>query len=142
MQCRIANMGEDERFKRLKVFLEAKLKGVKFATFKALEREMRDLVKARMKNNAAARRVGDFLEMKVKGVKFSILSAFKRHAKDAAGERGEQDCLADLIALRDSQSLQRLKIFLGGKEKRMKYGGFSWWSQITFGISLARLETE
>merc|ERR1712178_96302 len=34
---RIARMGEDEKFKRLKVFLEAKLKGMKFSTFKCLE---------------------------------------------------------------------------------------------------------
>merc|ERR1719178_530471 len=36
-EARIANLGEDERFKRLKVFLEAKLKGAKYATFKALQ---------------------------------------------------------------------------------------------------------
>merc|ERR1719178_443044 len=42
---RMENMAEDERFKRLKVFLEAILKGVKYATFKALHREYMDLKK-------------------------------------------------------------------------------------------------
>merc|ERR1719181_1704003 len=42
-EAKIRNMGEDERFKRLKVFLEAKLKGMKYATFKALHREMLDI---------------------------------------------------------------------------------------------------
>merc|ERR1711865_1333412 len=39
---------------------------------------------------------------------------------------------AALIAERDSQSLQRLKLFLSGKEKRQLYGMFSWWSNCTF----------
>jgi DNA phosphorothioation-dependent restriction protein DptG len=46
---RIASMGENERFKRLKVFLEGKLKGIKFSTFKALEREAKDLMARRIK---------------------------------------------------------------------------------------------
>merc|ERR1712070_376207 len=51
-------MGEDERFKRLKVFLESKLKGLKFATFKALHREFMDIKKASMLNNERAKKVG------------------------------------------------------------------------------------
>merc|ERR1712205_244358 len=35
-EARMSALGEDERFKRLKVFLEAKLKGAKYATFEAL----------------------------------------------------------------------------------------------------------
>merc|ERR1712070_1121222 len=50
----------------------------------------------------------------------------------AAAERAEEERLAALIAERDSQSLQRLKVFLQGKEKRQLYGMFSWWSNCTF----------
>jgi len=139
---KMSRMGEDERFKRLKVFLEAKLKGVKFATFAALHREARELKARRVKNNSMANRVGAFLEMKIKGVKFAIMSSFKRHAKDSKAEKGEQDRLAALIAERDSQSLQRLKIFLQGKEMRMKYTGFSWWQKCTFGEAFGRMEHE
>merc|ERR1711924_8691 len=47
-------------------------------------------------------------------------------------ERDEEARLMALIAERDSQSLQRLKVFLQGKEKRMKYGMFSHWASCTF----------
>jgi len=124
---RIARMADDEKFKRLKVFLENKLKGVKYSTFKCLEREARQLKAARIKNNSMAKRVAAFLELKAKGIRFAIVSAFKRNAKDSAEERAEQDRLARLIAERDSQSLQRLKIFLQGKEMRLKYAFFSFW---------------
>jgi len=137
---RIARMGEDEKFKRLKVFLEQKLKGVKFSTFKCLEREARDLKAKRIKNNSMAKRVAAFLEMKLKGIKYAIFSSFKRHAVDGKSERGEEDRLAALIAARDSASLQRLKIFLQGKEMRMKYGAFSWWSKCTTGGSQSKME--
>merc|ERR1712070_203146 len=50
----------------------------------------------------------------------------------AAAERAEEERLAALIAERDSQSLQRLKVFLQGKERRQLYGMFSWWSNCTF----------
>jgi hypothetical protein len=140
--ARIARMGEDERFKRLKVFLAGKLKGVKFATFKALERESRELRSRRVKNNEMAKRVGAFLEMKVKGLKFALFSAFKRHAVESKAERGEEDRLAELIKMRDSQSLQRLKIFLQGKEMRMKYSTFSWWVACTAGGAEHRLKAQ
>jgi hypothetical protein len=136
---RIARMGEDERFKRLKVFFEQKLKGVKFSTFKCLEREARQLKAGRIKNNSMAKRVAAFLEMKIKGIQFAIFSAFKRHAKDSKAERGEEDRLARLIAERDSQSLQRLKIFLQGKEARLKYAFFSFWVKAMHGSSEMRL---
>jgi len=136
---RIARMGEDERFKRLKVFLENKLKGVKFSTFKCLEREARAQKTGRIKGNAMAQKVAAFLEMKIKGIKFAIFSAFKRHAKDSALENAEKERLARLIAERDSQSLQRLKIFLQGKEMRLKYAFFSFWTQCMAGSTEFRM---
>lgn len=139
---RIARMGEDERFKRLKVFLEAKLKGVKYSTFRCLEREARYLKSKRIKENSMAKRVAAFLEMKVKGVKFAIFSAFKRHAKDSALDQAEIDRLARLIAERDSQSLQRLKIFLKGKEHRLKYAFFSFWVAVMAGRTQYAMEQE
>merc|ERR1712072_41767 len=125
-------LGDDERFKRLKVFLEAKLKGVKFATFRALHREFIDLRKARMLNNERAKKVGTYLEMIARGLTARQFGAFKRYLFIARAEREEEARLAALIAERDSQSLQRLKVFLQGKEKRQMYGMFSWWSNCTF----------
>merc|ERR1711939_512912 len=130
-QGRIARTMEDEKFKRLKVFLEQKLKGTKFTTFKCLEREARSLAAQRIKNNAMAKRVAAFLEMKIKGIKFAQFSAFKRFAKEMAAERAEEERLARLIAERDSQSLHRLRVFLSGKEARMKYSMFSYWKWMT-----------
>jgi predicted nucleic acid-binding Zn-ribbon protein len=129
---KMANLGEDERFKRLKVFLEAKLKGVKYATFKALHREYIDLRKAQMLNNERAKKVGTYLEMIARGITARQFGAFKRFQFIMKAEREEEARLAALIAERDSQSLQRLKVFLQGKEKRQLYGMFSWWSNCTF----------
>jgi len=125
-------LGDDERFKRLKVFLEAKLKGVKFATFRALHREFIDLRKAQMLNNERAKKVGTYLEMIARGLTARQFGAFKRYLFIARAEREEEARLMALIAERDSQSLQRLKVFLQGKEKRQMYGMFSWWSNCTF----------
>merc|ERR1711907_745075 len=142
MGARMAALGEDERFKRLKVFLEAKLKGVKYATFKALHREYIDLKKAQMGNNERAKKVAQYLEMIARGIVARLFSAFKRFRFLAKQERDEEARLAALIAERDSQSLQRLKIFLMGKEKRMLYGGFSWWSNCTFNSKTKVMERE
>merc|ERR1712216_362602 len=130
--AKIAALGEDERFKRLKVFLEAKLKGVKFATFRALHREFIDPRKAQMNNNERAKKVGTYLEMIARGLTARQFGAFKRYLFIARAEREEEARLMVLIAERDSQSLQRLKVFLQGKEKRQMYGMFSWWSNCTF----------
>merc|ERR1712167_449584 len=113
-QAKIAAMGEDERFKRLKVFLEAKLKGIKFATFRALHREFIDLRKMQMLNNERAKKVGTYLEMIARGLTARQFGAFKRYVFIARAEREEEERLAKLIAESDSQSLQRLKIFLQG----------------------------
>jgi hypothetical protein len=139
---RMANMAEDERFKRLKVFLEAKLKGVKYATFKALHREYMDLKKMQMFNNEKAKKVAILLEKIGKGLVARIFSAFKRFSFESKKEKAEADRLAALIAESDNQALQRLKIFLGSKEKRMKYAGFSWWSNCTFNSKTKVLEKE
>jgi hypothetical protein len=130
--AKIAALGEDERFKRLKVFLEAKLKGVKFATFKALHREYLDLKKAQMNNNERAKKVAKYLEMIARGLVHRQFSAFKRNQFLARAERDEEARLAALIAERDSQSMQRLRLFLSSKEKKAMYGMFSWWSNCTF----------
>jgi hypothetical protein len=137
---RIARMGDDERFKRLKVFLEAKLKGVKYSTFKCLERDAMGTKAMRIKNNRLAQRVAAFLEMKIKGLKYCQFNAFKRFFKDSKSDRAEADHLAKLIAERDSQSLQRLKIFLMGKEARLKYAFFSFWVKAMHGSTQARME--
>merc|ERR1719453_2050336 len=140
--AKIAALGEDERFKRLKVFLEAKLKGVKYATFKALHREFMDLKKMQMFNNEKAKKVAILLEKIGKGLVARIFSAFKRFSFESKKEKAEADRLAALIAESDNQALQRLKIFLGSKEKRMKYAGFSWWSNCTFNSKTKVLEKE
>merc|ERR1719478_1433702 len=75
--AKIAALGEDERFKRLKVFLEAKLKGVKYATFKALHREMLDIQKMAMFNNDKAKKVAMFLETIARGIVARLMGAFK-----------------------------------------------------------------
>merc|ERR1711998_42357 len=131
-KARMSALGEDERFKRLKVFLEAKLKGVKFATFKALHREFQDLRKAQMLNNERAKKVGTYLEMIARGLTARQFGAFKRFQFLMKAERDEADRLAALIAERDSQSMQRLKLYLSSKEKKAMYGMFSWWSNCTF----------
>jgi len=141
-EARMSALGEDERFKRLKVFLEAKLKGAKYATFKALHREYIDLKKAQMGNNERAKKVAQYLEMIARGIVARLFSAFKRFRFLAKAERDEEARLMALIAERDSQSLQRLKIFLMGKEKRMMYGGFSWWSNCTFNSKTKVMERE
>merc|ERR1711998_416054 len=130
--AKMANLGEDERFKRLKVFLEAKLKGMKFATFKALHREFIDLKKAQMLNNERAKKVGTYLEMIARGLTARQFGAFKRFQFLMKAERDEEARLAALIAERDSQSMQRLKLYLASKEKKAMYGMFSRWSNCTF----------
>jgi hypothetical protein len=77
--------------------------------------------------------------MKVKGMKFAIFSALKRNADNSKLSRAEEDRLTELINMRDSQSMQRLKIYLSGKEQRMKYGAFSWWVSCTAGGAQHRL---
>merc|ERR1711998_112151 len=140
--AKMSALGEDERFKRLKVFLEAKLKGMKFATFKALHREFIDLKKAQMLNNERAKKVGTYLEMIARGLTARQFGAFKRFQFLMKAERDEEARLAALIAERDSQSLQRLKVYLMGKEKRMIYGAFSWWSNCTFNSKTKVMERE
>jgi len=141
-KARIARLGEDERFKRLKHVLEMKLKGIKFAIFQGLKRE-RDLQKRlRLKNSAMGQKIAAFLEMKLKGVNFAILSALKRNAAMERAERAEQDRLAALIAASDNEALQRLKIYLKGKEYRRKYEAFRWWQRTTSGSGLSALERE
>lgn len=141
-QAKIARMGEDLRFARLKTILEQKLKGLKFAIFAGLKRE-RQLQKAlRLRNSAMGQKVAAFLELKLKGVNFAILSALKRNAAAERAERAEQERLAGLIAASDNEALQRLKIYLKGKEYRRKYEGFRWWQRCTSGSGLGKLERE
>lgn len=138
---KIARLGEDEKFKRLKVFLEAKLKGVKYATFHCLLQEYKDVMADRLKNNHLAKRIGAFLEMKAKGIKFAQFHAFKRYAHESAADRAEEQRLADIIAMRDSASLHRLKIFLQGKEARLKFAFFSFWAKAVIGSTEATMRS-
>merc|ERR1712216_1015465 len=140
--AKIAALGEDERFKRLKVFLEAKLKGVKYATFKALHRECMDIRKMQMMNSERAKKIGTYLEMIARGIVARLFGAFKRYRFIAKAEREEEERLMALIRERDSASLQRLKVYLMGKEKRMIYGAFSWWSNCTFNSKTKVMERE
>merc|ERR1712166_1101372 len=48
---KLRNMGDDERFKRLKAFLASKLKGVKYVVFHAIIREAKDQKMAAMMNS-------------------------------------------------------------------------------------------
>jgi len=138
---KLARLGEDEKFKRLKVFLENKLKGMKYTTFHCLLREYKDLMAARIKGNHMALRVGAFLEMKAKGIKFAIFSGFKRNQRLGSLEQAEIDRLREIAELRHSQSLQRLKIFLSGKEARLKFAFFSFWSKAVIGGTEATMRT-
>jgi len=138
---KISRLGEDERFKRLKVFLEAKLKGVKYATFHCLLQEYKDTMAQRLKRNHMAKRVAAFLEMKSKGIKFAQFHAFKRFAHENASERDEERRLADIIGMRDSASMQRLKIFLQGKEARLKFAFFSFWAKAVIGSTEATMRS-
>merc|ERR1719181_798879 len=95
-----------------------------------------------MLNSDKAKKIGTYLEMIARGVVARVFSAFKRFYFIAKAEREEEARLAALIAERDSQSLQRLKVFLQGKEKRMMYGGFSWWSNCTFNSKTKVMERE
>lgn len=136
---RIARLGEDEKFKRLKVFLEAKLKGLKYTTFHCLLQEYRDTMTQRLKHNSLAKRVGAFLEMKAKGIKFAQFHAFKRFAHESSLERAEEKRLAEIIAMRDSAALHRLKVFLQGKEARLKFAFFSFWAKVVIGSTEATM---
>ena len=77
--------------------------------------------------------------MKIKGIKFAIVSAFKRHAKENAADNAEARRLAALMSERDTQSMQRLKIFLQGKEMRLKYAFFSFWVQCMAGSTQSKM---
>jgi len=139
---RMKNLAEDERFKRLRVFLEAKLKGVKYSTFQALHREYIDIKKKEMLNSERAKKVGKYLEMVARGLTGRQFSAFKRYLWMQKQEKAEEDRLAQLIGMQDSQSMQRLKIFLGAKEKKAQYGMFSWWANCTFNSKTKILQKE
>merc|ERR1711959_770259 len=60
---KLRQMGEDERFKRLKSFLGQKLKGIKYAIFHGLVREAKDNKKMAMMNSDKAKKVACYLEM-------------------------------------------------------------------------------
>ena len=140
--ARMSNLAEDEKFKRLRVFLEAKLKGAKFATFQALHREYLDIKKKAMLNNDRAKKVAKYLEMIARGLIARQFGAFKRFVFLRRAEKAEEDRLAKLIAESDSQALQRLKIFMGSKEKKQLYGLFSWWANCTFNSKTKILQKE
>merc|ERR1719305_1079751 len=139
---KLRNMGEDERFKRLKTFLGAKLKGMKYAVFHGLCREAKDNKKMAMMNSDKAKKVACYLEMICRGIVQRIFGAMKRYRFMAKQLREEEERLAALLADKHSQSLQRLKIFLSGKEKRMLYGGFRWWQNCTVNSKFGIMERE
>merc|ERR1711998_444444 len=56
--------------------------------------------------------------------------------------RDEEERLRALLMEKHSQSLQRLKIFLQGKEKRMLFGGFRWWQNCTVNSKFGIMERE
>merc|ERR1712070_765662 len=57
-------------------------------------------------------------------------------------ERDEEERLRALLMEKHSQSLQRLKIYLQGKEKRMMYAGFRWWQNCTVNSKFGIMERE
>merc|ERR1712153_119955 len=110
---KLRNMGDDERFKRLKAFLASKLK-----------------------------KVACYLEMICRGILQRIFGAMKRYKFMAKQMRDEEERLRALLMDKHSQSMQRLKIFLMGKEKRMMYGGFRWWQNCTVNSKFGIMERE
>merc|ERR1711907_154101 len=139
---KLRQMGDDERFKRLKTFLGAKLKGLKYAIFHGLVREARDMKKLAMLNNDKAKKVACYLEMICRGIVQRIFGAMKRYKFMAKQARDEEERLRALLMEKHSQSLQRLKIFLQGKEKRMMYAGFRWWQNCTVNSKFGIMERE
>eukprot|EP00658_Telonema_sp_P-2_P078299 TRINITY_DN7300_c0_g1_i6.p1 TRINITY_DN7300_c0_g1~~TRINITY_DN7300_c0_g1_i6.p1 ORF type:complete len:715 (+),score=322.17 TRINITY_DN7300_c0_g1_i6:46-2145(+) len=139
---KLRNLGDDERFKRLKAFLGAKLKGLKYAIFHGLVREAKDNKKMAMMNSDKAKKVACYLEMICRGLTQRIFGAMKRYKFMAKQHREEEERLRALLAEKHSQSLQRLKIFLAGKEKRMLYAGFRWWQNCTVNSKFGILDRE
>merc|ERR1711865_1174894 len=66
----------------------------------------------------------------------------KRYKFMAKQMRDEEERLRALLMEKHSQSMQRLKIFLMGKEKRMMYGGFHWWQNCTVNSKFGIMERE
>lgn len=139
---KLRNMSENEKFKRLKTFLGAKLKGIKYAVFHGLAREAKDNKRMAMMNSDKAKKVACYLEMIIRGVVARIFGAMKRFKFMAKQQRDEEDRLRALLMEKNSQSMQRLKIFLSGKEKRMMYSGFRWWQNCTVNSKFGIMERE
>eukprot|EP00657_Telonema_sp_P-1_P012532 TRINITY_DN914_c0_g1_i2.p2 TRINITY_DN914_c0_g1~~TRINITY_DN914_c0_g1_i2.p2 ORF type:complete len:514 (-),score=221.46 TRINITY_DN914_c0_g1_i2:87-1628(-) len=139
---KMRSMGDSERFKRLKTFLGAKLKGMKYAVFHGLVREAKDNKKSAMMNSDKAKKVACYLEMICRGVVARIFGAMKRYRFMAKQMREEEDRLRALLMEKHSQSMQRLKIYLSGKEKRMMYAGFRWWQNCTVNSKFSIMERE
>jgi len=139
---KLRNMADSEKFKRLKTFLGAKLKGLKYAVFHGLVREAKDNKKMAMMNSDKAKKVACYLEMIIRGIVQRIFGAMKRYKFMAKQLRDEEERLRALLMEKHSQSMQRLKIFLSGKEKRMMYGGFRWWQNCTVNSKFGIMERE
>merc|ERR1712166_1694231 len=139
---KLAAMGEGERFKRLKTFLGAKLKGIKYAVFHAICCEARDQKKAQMMNSDKLKKVACYLEMICRGIVQRVFGAMKRYKFMAKQMRDEEERLRALLMEKHSQSMHRLKLFLMGKEKRMMYGGFRWWQNCTVNSKFGIMERE
>jgi len=139
---KLRNMADSEKFKRLKTFLGAKLKGIKYAVFHGLVREAKDNKKMAMMNSDKAKKVACYLEMIIRGIVQRIFGAMKRYKFMAKQLRDEEERLRALLMEKHSQSMQRLKIFLSGKEKRMMFGGFRWWQNCTVNSKFGIMERE
>jgi hypothetical protein len=139
---KLRNMGDDERFKRLKAFLAAKLKGITYVVFHAILREAKDQKLAAMMNSDKLKKVACYLEMICRGIVQRVFGAMKRYKFMAKQMRDEEERLRALLMDKHSQSMQRLKIFLMGKEKRMLYGGFRWWQNCTVNSKFGIMERE
>jgi len=139
---KLRNMGDDERFKRLKAFLAAKLKGITYVVFHAIIREAKEQKMAAMMNSDKLKKVACYLEKICRGILQRIFGAMKRYKFMAKQMRDEEERLRALLMDKHSQSMQRLKIFLMGKEKRMMYGGFRWWQNCTVNSKFGIMERE
>merc|ERR1712072_1059928 len=102
----------------------------------------KDNKKMAMMNSDKAKKVACYLEMICRGIVQRIFGAMKRYRFMAKQLREEEERLAALLADKHSQSLQRLKIYLSGKEKRMLYGGFRWWQNCTVNSKFGIMERE
>eukprot|EP00658_Telonema_sp_P-2_P048912 TRINITY_DN37202_c0_g1_i2.p1 TRINITY_DN37202_c0_g1~~TRINITY_DN37202_c0_g1_i2.p1 ORF type:complete len:561 (+),score=174.77 TRINITY_DN37202_c0_g1_i2:518-2200(+) len=139
---KIREMRHSSRLKRLKAFLGSKLKGLKYGTFHGLVGEAKEHKKLAVMKSDKVKKAACFLDMISRTLTQRILGGMKRYRFIAKHEREEEDRLGVLLLHKQSQSLQRLKIFLAGKQHQTRYAAFRWWQDCTVHSKFGILERE